>query len=222
MKLVIPDSLEEITLAEIQEISKVDDILEQAKVFFNTIVKKDASKFDDTTIIATLQTALNLWQTTISKEAFKEIGEYKLPKNLMDIRVGHLIELANIEVDQYEGLELIAGCLYRKDWNKKFNSDEIIETAYAFRDMGADKALSASIAYNELMVQLRDTFPVLYSNKNEEKEEGRKMYSMLLGLSKDDATKWDAAKNIKVADAFIYLETKEIEFQKQKQKQGYI
>ena len=88
--------------------------------------------------------------------------------------------------------------------------------------MGADKALSASLAYNNLMVELRDTFPVLYGNKNEDKEEGRKMYSMLLGLSKDDATKWDAAKNIKVSDAFIYLETKEIEFQKRKKEQGYI
>jgi len=45
---------------------------------------------------------------------------------------------------------------------------------------------------------------------------------MLLALSKDDATKWDAAKSIKVSDAFIYLETKEIEFQKQKKKDGYI
>ena len=105
MKLVIPDTLEEVTLAEIQEISKVDDILEQARVFFDTIVKKDPNKFDDANLIATLQTALNLWKSTIPEEPFKTIGKYKLPNNLMDIRVGHLIELANIEVDQYEGLE---------------------------------------------------------------------------------------------------------------------
>jgi len=91
-----------------------------------------------------------------------------------------------------------------------------------FRDLGVDKSMSALLAYQELMETLRDLFPVLYNNKGEDKEEGRKMYSMLLALSKDDATKWDAAKSIKVSDAFIYLETKEIEFQKQKKKDGYI
>mgnify|MGYP000023531290 CR=1 FL=1 len=221
MKLEIPEDFSEITLAEIQEITKEEDLTKQVAAFFK-VIKADVNLFKESDALAVYQTALSLWAKTKPSKPLKEINGYKLPSNLIDIRVGHLIELANIELNDYEGAELVAGCFYRKDWSKPFDSDEIIETAYMFRDLGVDKSMSALLAYQELMETLRDLFPVLYNNKGEDKEEGRKMYSMLLALSKDDATKWDAAKSIKVSDAFTYLETKEIEFQKQKKKKGYI
>lgn len=219
MKVKVPTTLEDITLEQVQSITESEDLTIQADTFLIEYSKVDPLLFDDETKLAIWQTAIKMLSENELSKPKEVIGKYRLPTKTLSIKVGHLIELVNIALDGYNGLELIAGCIYRKDWSLPYSESEIIETAHHFRTLPIIHSVHAQLFYQDIITDLKEIYPILYEGKQEEEQDtGRKMYDLLLSLSNQDFTKWSAVRNEIVSDAFLFLETKKIEYDKQKER----
>lgn len=215
-----PTTLEDITLEQVQSITESEDLVIQADTFFIEYCKVDPLMLDPTDKFLKWQAVVKMLNEDEVGKPFKVVGKYKLPPETLSIRVGHLIELANVVLDGYNGFELIAGCIYRKDWDLPYSEVEIKETAYHFRTLPLINSVHAQMFYQEIITDLKEIYPILYEgNKSEEVEDdSRKMYDLLLSLSNQDFTKWGLVRNEIVSDAFLFLETKKIEYDKQKER----
>lgn len=150
-----------------------------------------------------------------------DVGKYKLLKfpdgsiDYLGLRVKQFIEIANAEIDinTFNGLEILCGCVYRKDWNKPITDYEIIETAMYFLKQPFTYSLWAFYVYKELMETMKRTYVNLYNDesKPEKEETGRQMDNMLNALSGDDVTKWELVYQQEIKTVFRYLENKKIE-----------
>lgn len=224
IKNVTENSLE-ITLAEIQQMGGDISDNQRADIFFKNILKVEPSLFYYPQKIAGLQTFLTMLQA-------EKLGEpenykcYSFPDMMLDVRVGHLKEMVNIDPDPYfhVGSEIVAGCMYRKDWTKGFDDKEIIETATYFRDKPLRYTIYAMMKFKELVDLLKELYPILYDkHENEPAEEreddGRRMYDMVISLAKDDPTKIEQVENMRLSRAFPYMEEKKIQFIKKQMNQ---
>lgn len=157
----------------------------------------------------------------------EDCGEYKLLRwsdgsiDRLGIRLKAFVEMVNAEVDAdtLKGVEIVCGCWYRKDHSKPLTDHEIIETAFHFRKQPLSYALTALRCMSDLVKELRDTYKTLYGDADEsDTEEGRRLISMVNGLSGKDVTKWDDVYQLEVKTAFMYLEAAQIEYIKEKHK----
>ena len=187
--------------------------------------KKDPDKFKKTHRESIYLTMMKLFERDVIKEIPDKIENLSTPAHILDIRVGHFIEIANARPDSksLENAEIVAGCLYREDWSKDFSKEEIIDTALKFREYPLRYSLIAMVKMSELFLTLQDRYPLLYDQNIDKEakiekteEEGRKLYDMLQGLTNNKFVDWDEAKNRTLADAFVYLEEVKKEAIKQK------
>lgn len=234
MKVKIPDSSKEFTLEQFQTLmGKLKTNKERGEYILQEFSGKDISLFDDDTKTSVFLTVMSLLNQEKHGEPPKEIQGYKHPSNLLQIRVGHLLEIVNADVDgeSLERAEILMGCFYRKDWSKDFSEEEIVKTMEFFLKRPMVESFAGVFLIKELMQTLRDVYPLLHDEQidrevdmPESEDEGRKMYSMLNGLTNHKATEWDKAKNMMLKDAYVFLEEKKKEYLKEKlaQKQrGY-
>lgn len=226
MKVSIPDKTSELTLAQFQHLQgdlTTDD--QRGAYILKEFSKKDPNKFSPEQRASIYLTMMKLFEKDSETELKTEIEGYKLPSHLLNITVGHFIEIVNADPDKesLERSEIIMGCLYRKDWSKDFSEEEILETAYFFRDQPLTYTLFGMVKMAELIFTLQETFPLLYdqrinqeANIPETEDEGRKLYDMLQALAGGKFIDWKASKNRLLKDAFVYLE--EIKKQRIKEK----
>lgn len=170
--------------------------------------------------------AYNIFRDSLDREMIEavpqRIGKLKLPArdNLLKIHLQYFIEIVNcdVSIDTYQGLELLTACFYREDWNKPYDDEELLINATWLNSQPLMYNLYGVILMQNLFKTLKEVYPILYTNsgESEDEEEGRKMYDMLNGLAKDDPTKWDAARNLRLETAFAYLEEKKLEFEKKR------
>ena len=225
MKIKIPSSSLEITLAEIQQMGGDLSDNQRADIFFKNIAKVEPSLFPDENKIAALQTFLTMLQVEKLGEPQSYKG-YSFPEMMLDVRVGHLKEMVNIDPDPlfHVGSEIVAGCMYRKDWSKPFDEKEILETATYFHSQPLRYTVYAMMKFKELVDLLKELYPLLYdhheSEPTEEREDdGRRMYDMIINLAKDDPTKIEQVENMKLSRAFPYMEEKKKQFIKKQMNQ---
>lgn len=216
MKVIIKeDSVSKFPLEKIQMLGGDTTMIEKADIFFTHFAKQNPILFPDANKLAALQT----WLLRIGVEEKPKpsnVGEYKLPNRLLNVRVGHFKEMVNVEIDEFLiGAEVIAGCMYRKDWDRDFSEEEIIETALYFRKQPLLHTLWAIHSFEELVKLLKENYPILYDDhpampNKESEDDGRRMYDLIIGLAKDQATEIEAAENLKLSTAFPYMESKKI------------
>lgn len=214
MVVRFPDSTKDITLEQMQSIEG-----DKPKAFFENILKVDPQEFTEETMLAwyaTFEHMIHMDKIALPEMGTKVVDGYYLPPHVLDIRVKHFIEIVNADIDKdnFRGLEVYAGCFYRKDWDKDYSDKEVMETANAFLKKPLYYSLVTSFLMADLVATLKATFPILYSRdpqEGEEKEEGRKLYDMLNGLAKDDVTKWEQVESLKLGKAFAWLELKKKE-----------
>lgn len=199
---------------------------QKAQVFFDTILKIDYDIIDEEDALDTYLAFKHILQNE-SIEIPTEFKGYKLPprNNLLKIRLQHFIELVNCDIqpEKFIGLEVSTACFYRKDWNKEYDEDELIDFATKLNGMPLYYSLFGVALFQQLILTLKETYPILYQspkdvdgNEVQESEEGRKLYDMLNGLAGDDVTKWGAARNLTLETAFTFLEQKKIESEKKR------
>jgi len=224
MKITIPESLEEMTLEQLIELGDIKDATEQADYVIKEICKVNPDKVhpeDKLPILATINHYMTENKVSSAPLHFETNGrKFSTLKNLLNIKVRHFIELVNSKVDgdSLSNYHLVAACMYREDWSKEFDEDEVIDNAGMFYESSSKFSFWGVEKYSELVSLLQSTYPILYEGKQENKEsEGRRAYSMLNGLAKDDPTKWKVAENLELWRAFVWMEEKEIERQNTKQ-----
>jgi len=218
MKVKIPDSTKEISLADYQFImSNLNTDVERGEYIMDKFSKVNVDKFDDSVKASVFNTTMKLFEVEISK-GIKPEDEYKgysIPSELLRIKVGHFIEIVNAspDLETLEGAEIVAACFYRKDWEKGYSEKELEEVATYFRSQPLYYALGGLKLMSDLFERLRDVFPLLHDEQvNEEagiekvEDDGRKMYDMLMGLTQNRFIDWDEAKNRNIGNAFVYLE----------------
>lgn len=216
MKVRIPDNTTELTLKQYQFLmGNLNTNVERGEYIIKHFSKRDPDKFDDDTKSAVFLTMMKLFENEGSFEPEKEIEDYRIPSELLKIRVGHFIEIVNANIDQVSmvNAEMLMGCFYRKDWDKDFSEEEILSTAEFFQTRPLRETIGGVILMSRLIQRLKDIYPLLYDDKvNEEAEiektedEGRRLYDMLMGLANGEATKMFKAKCMRLGDAFVYLE----------------
>lgn len=224
MNITIPESLEEITLEQLIELGNITEPLEQANYILKELCKVDPAKVhpdDKLPVLATMNHLLSEDKPVSAPYSFETNGKtFSTLKNLLNIKVRFFIELVNSKIngESLNNYHLVAACLYREDWSKPFNEDEIIENATMFYESSSKYSFWGVEKYSTLVSLLQSTYPILYEGKQELKEsEGRRAYSMLNGLAKDDPTKWKEAEELELWRAFVWMEEKEIERQNTKQ-----
>lgn len=212
-------------LAQVVSVGKLETDKEIIDYVVEELVqtKGDKTKIDEITkesIVATIFDLINSKQLPEVKNSFEIDGRtFYCPDLLLDIKVKHFIEIVNLDLneDNYENCHMLTACLYREDWNKAWSNSEYIANATLFYESSCKYAIWALQKYSELISLLRRTFPILYENKHEDKEnEGRRAYALLNGLATDDPTKWETAGDLKLETAFAWMEQKEIERDRQK------
>ena len=222
MKIRIPDSPEEITLEQMQHLGfPKPPHTTSWEVFFKEILKLDPALFFEADMVKAYSIFLDKITNYQIKEIPKKISIGSLPESLINIKVGHLIEIVNVEVNETTlfGSNILAACFYRKDWSKEFNENEIIKGANELIKKPLIFSMYGIILKQQLFFELNEIFPILYDKgetEDDAPDNGRKSYDLLNGLAKDNPLDWDRAKNLSVATAFAYLEQKKIEAIKNK------
>lgn len=185
-----------------------------AKLLFKEVLKvhNPTKLFNEEVMIATLSTMFVLMSKQKRGEP-EDNKEYKLPRfpdntiDLLSIPVKSFIEMINADIkEDFTNYEILCGCLWRKDWSKPINDNEIIETALHFREQPFIYALWAAELMNKTTKTLQETYPILYEGGEESKSEGRRLVDLVDGLAQNDVTKWEAVENITLKRAFTYLE----------------
>ena len=226
MKVKIPSKTSEVTLKQYQfMMGTLNTNTERGEYLIKHFAKRDPDLFDDDTKAAVFLTAIKYFELEKLEDCPENLDDYKLPNNLMNIKVGHFIEIVNAEINinSFENAEIVAGCLWRKDWGKSFDKDEIIDTALWFQEQPLNYTIWSVLKMNELTSMLRETFPLLYddqvsreANIEPEEDDGRRLYDMLMGLTDKRFIDWDEAKDRLLVDSFVYLEEMKKEVIKQR------
>lgn len=215
----MPTSLEEISLEQIQRLGNENiSANERADILFKNFGYTPEDYFDEDKIAA-----LNLVLLTIKKTEqglIKEYKGFKLPENLLHITFDYFIEIVNCEFnnESLKGTELLFACFYRKNWSKPFNENEIITTAEWALKQPALCGYLGLLAFYNLFIILKETYPILYNKYDEavESEDGRKLYDMKVMLTNDDPTKITQVEQLRITKIFEFLEQKKILSLKQK------
>lgn len=213
-------------LEQIVLLGSYDDPIKQADYILESFCKvnpEDVAPEEKPALISTITYLITQNKLVSAPYSFETNGVvYKTLENLLNIKVRHFIELVNCDLkeDSFENYHLVAACLYREDWSKPFSEEETINNAKHFWSNSCKYGIWGVEMFTKLISLLRSTYPILYEGKQEDKQsEGRRAYSMLNGLAKDDPTKWEAAENLELWRAFVWMEEKEIQRQNEKQQQ---
>lgn len=140
--------------------------------------------------------------------------------NLLNIKLGYLIELVNLDIDleKFKGIDNVAALLYREDWDKPFDVQEYIDTAVMFESLPCKYSLYGMTKYNELILTLKNTYPILYEDNEEGKTDGTKLTELLIAASGDNPSNFDQARNAKVSDVFTWMVEKKKKYINEKLK----
>lgn len=215
-----------------QHLGTLSNPIKEAKVFFEEICNLDAKDFPDDEILTAYQTWLTSLDYTIEEaphhfkigkrtfhSSYIKVGEQYLP-NPLSVKLRFLIELANLEFDvsKFHLLDNITALIYREDWSKPFTTQEYFDNAKFFEGQVCKYSFWGVAKYNELIVTLKDTYPILYQDNSDDKTDGRKMFDMLNAISGDSPTNQEAAEDLAISRAFEWMEHKKIESIKRKLK----
>lgn len=216
VKVNIPSNTTDLTLGQFQHIMRDIRTNDQRGAYIlKEFSKKNPDDFEPEKREAIFLTMMKLMEFDKVENLPTKIDGYKLPAHLLKIRVGHFIEIVNAQPDSenLDNAEIVAGCLFRKDWDADFSEEEILDTAYKFREKPLLYTLTAMLKMAELFQMLQETYPLLYDKQinkeaeiEETEDEGRRLYDMLQGLAGGQFINWRKAKNEILADAFVYLE----------------
>lgn len=183
----------------------------QVETFFKHI-GYNPNMFSEGDALAVVYTFCNL----ISKEDIGEPPakikyngkEYHRHEDLLDMPLKFLVELVNIDLnhDTFEFYYAVTALLYRKDWSKPFDKKEYLEGQQLFYDAPFLYSLYSLKLFNQLIVSLQNSYPVLYKGEQKEQNDGRKMYSLIRTLANEDATKMAQAEDLEIWRAFSWME----------------
>ena len=205
-----------------QQLGSVETIEEKIAIFFKHI-KVDPNKFEESKQISVVLTFLKLIEVEDIGEAPEVIntsqGKYKKPTELLKIPFKFFIELLNVELtEDLKYFHAIPALLYRKDWSKTYSDEEYLEGQQLFHKEQFRYALWAMKVFDNLVVTLKENYPILYKGGSTEQESGRRMYSVLRRVSNGDITKMEAVEKLELWRVMSWLEQEEIEYINQKNK----
>jgi hypothetical protein len=189
---------------------------QQVETFFKHI-GYDPNIFSEGDALAVVYTFCNL----ISKEDIGEPPakikyngvEYHRHDDLLYMPLKFLVELVNIDLnhDTFEFYYAVTALLYRKDWSKPFDRREYLKGQEVFFNAPFLYSLYSLKLFNQLIVSLQNSYPVLYKGEQKEENDGRKMYSLIRTLANREATKMELAENMEIARAFSWIEDERID-----------
>ena len=210
---------------EVLELSGKHDVpIDEFKVIFKHFNPK--AKLDDEQMIAAMMT-MNVYmkQNPLppAPESFEIDGiVYRCPDHPLELQVDHFKELANAKIKDgsFEYYNWVAALIYQEDHLAPFNGKRSVEVAKMLWTKSCKFSLWGMEKYKEMLSLLRDTFPILYEKKgDDEEDEGVRAFGMVNALAKDDPTRWAEAGRLQIATAFRWIELKEIESRREKQRQ---
>lgn len=232
MKIKVNTSIGEIQLLILQRLISETDVEKQCRIFIEEICKQKFNDFPEYEIAK----AYKYWFESLTYQveeppySFKLNGKtfhscyleldkqkYSTPLNM---QLAFLIEAANVEhdIEKFKDIDNIAALLYREDWEKPFNQKEYLSNAMTFEKSAAKYSLWGLTKYNELILTLKNTFPILYDEENEDngKTDGRKMFDLLNAVAGDNPSQFETARSTTIGDCFTWMEQKKIESIKRK------
>jgi len=234
LKVIVNNDIGEVKLSTMQKILSKKNIVERAEIFIQEICNLNPTQYPETEHI----NAFTKWLESIVIPAIEPPYEFQLNGKLfkssylqfkgkkisalLEMQIAYLIEASNIEIDQekFKGIDNIAALFYREDWSKDWDYIEYINNAILFENSKIKYSLYGLTKYNELILNLKNSYPILYQGAEEEeaKTDGRKMFDLLNAISQDNPINYKEARNVKISDAFIWMEEKKIQSTKQKLK----
>lgn len=205
-----------------QQLGSVETIEERITIFFKHI-KIDKELFTIEKQIALLSTFLKLIEMDDigePPEVIKTVdGKYNKPTQLLKMPFKFFIELLNVELtDDLKYFHAIPAIMYRKDWSKPYSDEEYLAGQELFYKEQFRYALWAMKVFDNLVVTLKENYPILYKGGSSEQESGRRMYSVLRRVSNGDITKMEAVEKLELWRVMSWLEQEEIEYINQKNK----
>ena len=222
MIISLPESFEEIKLKHLAELVEIESQEEQADYILREISNVNPTKVDPSEKLPILAVFTHLIKQKKLVSAPWEIEtnsmKMSVPENLLKIKVKHFVELVNLDLtDGYKNHHVLAALMYREDWSKPFDEDEVIDNAKMFWESSSKFGIWAAELFEKLITLLKNTYPILYEKKESEKSEGRRAYGMLNGLAQDNPTQWEKAENLELWRAFTWMELKAIQRDNEKQ-----
>jgi hypothetical protein len=213
-----------------QRLGSLNSPIKEAKVFIRDICKLKVDDVDEAQRLIAYREWLLSLDFSIEKAPIsfnldgKEFStchlvlKKKKHETLLNMQLAFLYELINLKIDpeKYKAIDNVAALIYREDWSKPFNQTEYFENALMFEKSKCKFSLWGMQKFNELIVILKDTYPILYQGNNEDKEDGRKMYDMINAISGDVVSNQKAALEVEIFRAFEWMEAKKIESIKRK------
>ena len=215
-----------------QHLGTLNNPTQEAKVFIKEICKLDPKGFPKEEMLLAYQKWLTSLDYTIEEapyhfkigkrvfhSSYIKVGDQYLP-NPLGVKLKFLMEAANLEfnVAKFHLLDNITALMYREDWSKPFTIQEYFDNAKFFESQVCKYSFWGVAKYNELIVTLKDTYPILYQDNSDDKTAGRKMFDMLNAISGDSPTNQEAAEDLEISRAFEWMEHKKIESIKRKLK----
>ena len=199
--------------------------IEEAKVFSKEVCGLNPDDYSDSELFINY----NIWLKAldfsmesapyyfeIGKKVFHssyiKVGEQYIP-NLLAMKLKFLIELVSLEYDvsKFHLIDNIAALMYREDWSKPFSIQEYFDNAKMFEGLECKYSFWGVEKFNELIVTLKDTYPILYQDNNDDKTDSRKMFDMVNAISGDSPINRNQAENVELSEAFEWMEFKKKE-----------
>lgn len=156
------------------------------------------------------------------KSCYIELVDRKI-EDPLSMQLAFLYESANLDfdLDTYRDIDNITALMYREDWSKPFNQIEYFNNAIFFNKQPLKFSLFGVDMYQNLIVTLKQTYPILYQDEESSvKSDGRRMFDLLNAVSGDSPIKQDDARNTKISNAFTWLEQKKIDSINERLKNG--
>lgn len=148
--------------------------------------------------------------------------DLELTPKLLTLKFGYYVDLCGVEFkpDSFAGYDIAAACFYQTDFNADYDIFALQKRAEDFSKVSVIYSIWGMKMFEAMVTLLKDTFPILYEGASEDNDDVRKANNMLMVLCKEDATRWDEAKNMTVFNAFSFLERRAIQLDNAKRKTG--
>lgn len=213
-----------------QLLGSLNDPTKEAKVFIRDICKLNLNDVDEIHQLVAYQE----WLLSLDFSMDEAPSTFKLDEKTfktcqlqlrdrtietpLNMQLRFLIELVNLEIDveKYQSIDNVAALIYREDWNKPFDQSEYFNNAIMFEKAKCKYSFWGMQKFKDLIVTLKNTYPILYQNNTDEKEDVRKLYQMLNAISGDIPANQIEAENIEIYRAFEWMEEKKKEAIKRK------
>ena len=208
---------------QVISLGKIEDVTEQADYILENYCKvnpKDIDPDEKVPLMAVIGHLISEAKLVSAPYSFETNSlKFNTPKNLLRIKIRYFVDLVNQEFE-IENYHVIAALIYREDWSKDYNEDEIIRNAELFYGISCKYAYWGAEQFANLLNLLKETYPVLYKNKAPKESEGRRMYNLVHAFAKEFSMSPTVAGNEELSTLMIWLEEKEIERLNEKQQQG--